>query len=81
MSLNRHNPFVAALSTLVEPAPSPAVEVAVVRPPEHPTFLERIESWAAYGQSFGSASDVPAGEMPDETTIEVRTHQLFPYYY
>jgi hypothetical protein len=84
MSLNRHNPFVAALTTLVEPAsgaPVPAVPATAIRDAEHPTFLERFESLAAWGQTLGAEPDAPAGKLPTEATIEARTYQLFPYYY
>jgi hypothetical protein len=86
MSLNRHNPFVAALSSLVEPAPAAPSQPAIV--PSQGTgdalgaaFLERIESWAALGQTHGGAPDAPSAELPNEATIEARTFQLFPYYY
>jgi len=84
MSLNPHNPFVAALTTLVEPAsgaPLPAVPATAIREAEHPTFLERFESLAALGQTRGAEPDSSAGELPTEATIEARTYQLFPYYY
>ena len=84
MSLNRHNPFVAALTTLVEPAsgaPVPAGLGTTIREAEHPTLLERFESLAALGQTLGAEPDAPAGELPTEATIEARTYQLFPYYY
>jgi hypothetical protein len=84
MSLNRHNPFVASLSTLIEPAPAApatAVEAAAAAHAKPATFLERFESWAAFGQSLGSAPDAPAADLPDEATIQARTRQRFPYYY
>jgi hypothetical protein len=81
MSLNRHNPFVASLSTLIEPAPATAVETTAAAHAEPATFLERFESWAAFGQSLGSAPDAPAADLPDEATIQARTRQRFPYYY
>lgn len=84
MSLNRHNPFVAALTTLVEPAsgaPVPADPATAIRDAEHPTLLERFESLAAFGQTFGAEPDAPAGELPTEATIKARMYQLFPYYY
>jgi hypothetical protein len=84
MSLNRHNPFVASLSTLIEPAPAaPATpaEATAAAHKEHPTFLERFESWSAFGQSLGAAPDAPAADQPDEATLQARTRRLFPYYY
>jgi len=84
MSLNRHNPFVASLSTLVEPAsgaPASTVPATAFREAEHPTFLERFESLAAFGQTLGSEPDAPAAELPDQATIEARMRKLYPYYY
>ncbi len=84
MSLNRHNPFVASLSSLVEPAsgaPVSTVPATAIREAEHLTFLERFESLAAFGQTLGAEPDAPAAELPEEATIEARTYQLFPYYY
>jgi hypothetical protein len=81
MSLNRHNPFVASLSTLIEPAPATAVETTAAARAEPASFLERFESWAAFAQSLGSAPDAPAADLPDEATIQARTRQRFPYYY
>ena len=84
MSLNPHNPFVAALTTLVEPAPGAPVPAGLgttIREAEHPTLLERFESLAAFGQTFGAAPDTSTGELPDEATIKARTYQLYPYYY
>ena len=88
MSLNRHNPFVASLSTLVEPAPAAPVTITPskgARKTEHPTFRERVESWAALGPAFGTAVDTPATELPEEATIEAaieaRVRRLYPYYY
>ena len=81
MSLNRHNPFVAALTTRVEPMPAAAAQATAAVQADPPTFLERFESWAAFGQALGSAPEVPAGDLPNEATIQARTHQLFPYYY
>ena len=84
MSLNRHNPFVASLSTLVEPAPGAAVSTVpatVTREAEHPTLLERIESLAAFGQTLGSEPDAPDAELPDQAAIESRVRKLYPYYY
>jgi len=88
MSLNRHNPFVASLSTLVEPAPADTTaspEVATSAGPaeaNHPTFIERIENWAAFGQTFGaSAPEAPPATALDEAEIVARAHKLFPYYY
>jgi len=76
MSLNRHNPFVAALSTLVEPAPAAphatmeaTAGVAMSRAPEqaqHPNFVERLKEWAAFGQAPGAATpNAPAATAPD----------------
>ena len=84
MSLNPHNPFVAALTTLVEPAPGtpmPVVPATAIQEAERPTFLERFESLAAFGQTLGAAPDTSAGELPNEATIKARTYQLYPYYY
>lgn len=88
MSLNRHNPFVAALSTLVEPTPAaPATATQSTGAPktDQLTFRERLESWAALGPAFGTAPDTPAIELPEEATIEAtieaRVRKLYPYYY
>jgi hypothetical protein len=88
MSLNRHNPFVASLSTLVEPAPAAPV---IINPPmgarktAHPTFRERVESWAALGPAFGIAPATPVVEPSEaatiEAAIEARVRRLYPYYY
>jgi hypothetical protein len=88
MNLNRHNPFVAALSTLVEPAPAMPVGAPVAAPAApaadpaaHPTLIERIESLAALGQTHGGAPEAPAGELPDAAAIDAQTYRLYPYYY
>ena len=85
MSLNRHNPFVAALSSLVEPAPAmpvgapiPAPEAAVAA---QPTLIARIEALAAMGQTHGGAPEEASGELPDEAAIDAQTFRLYPYYY
>jgi hypothetical protein len=84
MSLNRHNPFVASLATLVEPAPGtpvPAVPTAHVGDAQHRTLLERFESLAAFGQTLGAEPDASAGTLPEEAAIEAQTYRLYPYYY
>jgi hypothetical protein len=88
MSLNRHNPFVASLSSLVEPAPAaPAspeahkADTAIAAETGHPTMLERFESWAAFGQTLGAEPDKPAAELPDESAIELARRKLSPYFY
>ena len=88
MSLNRHNPFVASLSTLVEPAPAaPATTIPSLgaRKTDHRTFRERVESWAALGPAFGTAPPTSGVELPVEATIEAaiesRVRKLYPYYY
>lgn len=88
MSLNRHNPFVASLSTLVEPtpaAPATPAQAMGARKTDQLTFRERLESWAALGPAFGTAPDTPAIELPEEATIEAtieaRVRKLYPYYY
>ena len=88
MSLNRHNPFVASLSTLVEPTPAAPATVTqgnVAPKTDHLTFRERLESWAALGPAIGTAPDTPAVELPEEATIEAtieaRVRKLYPYYY
>lgn len=88
MSLNRHNPFVASLSTLVEPAPAApatATQSMGAIKTDHLTFRERLESWAALGPAFGTAPATPAVELPEEATIEsaieARVRKLYPYYY
>jgi hypothetical protein len=84
MSLNRHNPFVAALSTLVEPtpaapaAPATAAQSMGPRKTEHLTFRAHLESWAALGPEFGTATDTPAAELPEEATTETRVRNLYP---
>lgn len=88
MSLNRHNPFVASLSSLVEPAPAaPAgpeahkADAASAADAGHPTMLERFESWAAFGQTLGAEPDKPAAELPDQAAIDVARRKLSPYFY
>ena len=85
MSLNRHNPFVAALSTLVEPTPATVTPALGARKTDQLTFRERLESWAAMGPAFGTAPDTPTVELPEdapiEATIEARVRKLYPYYY
>ena len=82
MSLNRHNPFVASLASLVEPAPAaPAPTPAAAESAAPVTFLERIEDWAAHGQTHAGAPEAPSDPITDEAAIEVRTFKLFPYYY
>jgi len=89
MSLNRHNPFVASLSSLVEPAPAapPAPEdhnkadAASAADAGHPTMLERFESWAAFGQTLGAEPDKPAAELPDQAAIDAARRKLSPYFY
>jgi hypothetical protein len=85
MSLNRHNPFVASLSSLVEPAPAapagPEAHKADAAEAAHPTMLERFESWAAFGQTLGAEPDKPAAELPDQTAIDVARRKLSPYFY
>ena len=87
MSLNRHNPFVAALASLVEPAPAmpagpqcPATDAAVICKAARPSFLERLESWVASCQTADAAMEAPACELPDQATIEARARRLIQYY-
>jgi hypothetical protein len=85
MNLNRHNPFVAALSSLVEPAPATPVNAPIPAPEAgaaaHPTLIERIEALAALGQTHGGAPEHASGELPDEAAIDAQTYRLYPYYY
>lgn len=88
MSLNRRNPFVASLSSLIEPAPAAPVgteahkaDAPSVAEAGHPTMLERFESWAAFGQTLGAEPDKPAAELPDQAAIDVARRKLTPYYY
>jgi len=86
MSLNRHNPFVAALSSLVEPAPAMPVGAPIPAPEAagaaaHPTLIARIEALAALGQTHGGAPEHASGELPDEAAIDAQTFRLYPYYY
>jgi hypothetical protein len=88
MSLNRNNPFVASLSTLVEPF-TPESATSVQTPagaaggaePHHATLLERFESWAALGQTLGRAPDASSESPLDEAAVQLRRRQLAPYYY
>jgi len=86
MNLNRHNPFVVALATLVEPAvaspvaPQSGANGTAAATRHRATLLERFESLAGLGKALGGSSDAAPCELPDEATILARRRQRFPYF-